>query len=123
MLCHFDASWRYVESLPFYMPLGSHCLQLCLAVRACIVPMKDHMVRFRHLQQGPSIALALPPTRPLARAAQTLALAFLQTIAARRLDAVVTVFRQLSLHLLDQRLLCRQLLLHNQNQLNQALLV
>jgi len=41
----------------------------------------------------------------------------------RRLAAVVNVFRQLILHLLDQRLLCRHLLLHNQNQLNQALLV
>jgi len=39
----------------------------------------------------------------------------------RRLAAVVTVFRQLILHPLDQRLLCRYLLLHNQNQLNQAL--
>ncbi len=41
----------------------------------------------------------------------------------RRLAAVVTVFRQLILHLLDKRLLCRHLLLHNQNQLNQAFLV
>lgn len=123
MLCHFNASWRYVEYLPFYMPLASHCLQLCLAMRACIVPMKDHIVRFRHLRQGPSLVPALPPTRPLSRAAQTLTLAFLQTIAARWLAAVVTVFRQLIQQMLDQRLLCRHLLLHNQNQINQALLV
>ena len=41
----------------------------------------------------------------------------------RRLAAVVTVLRQLILNLLDKRLLGRHLLLHNQNLLNQALLV
>ena len=34
MLCHFDAGGRNVEYLPFLMPLGSLCLQLCLAARA-----------------------------------------------------------------------------------------
>ena len=111
MLGHFDAGRRDVEYLPFLMPLGSHCLQLCLAVRAIRQPMHDDMVRFRHLHQGPSFVPALPPARPLARAAQTLALALLQTIAARWLAAVVTVFRHLILQLLDQHLLCRSLFL------------
>ena len=116
MLCHFNASWRYVEYLPSYMPLGSHCLQLCLAVWARIVPMKDDMVRFRHLHQGSSLASTLPPTRPLTRAAQTLAFAFLQTIAARWLAAIVTIFRQLTLQFLNQRLLRSHLLLQLLNQ-------
>ena len=34
MLCHFDAGGRNVEYLPFLMPLGGLCLQLCLAARA-----------------------------------------------------------------------------------------
>ncbi len=95
------------------------------------------MVRFRNLLQGASIVPALPTTRPLARAAQTHALAFLRTIAARRLAAVVTVFRKLILQLLDQfplhfhlllqllhQLLLRPILqLQNKNQLDQPLSV
>ena len=69
------------------------------------------MVRFRHLHQGSSLAPALPAARPLTRAAQTLAFAFLQTIAARWLAAIVTIFRQLTLQFLDQRLLRSRLLL------------
>ena len=62
------------------------------------------------------------PTRPLTTAAQTLSSAFLQTITAGRLGAVVTVSRQRILQFLDQHLLRSHLLLQNQNSLDQALL-
>ena len=61
--------------------------------------------RFRHLHQGASFVPPLSAARPLPSAAQTLAPTFLQTIAARRLATVVTVFRQLILQRLDQLLL------------------
>ena len=64
---------------------------------------------------------ALPTTRPLARFAQTLASAFLQTIAAGRLAAIVTVFRQLILQLLNQRLLRGYLFLQPSHLLTQRL--
>ena len=120
MLGHLDAGRRYVKYLPFLIPFDSLRLQLCLTTRAIRQPMNDDMVRFCHLHQGASFVPALPPTRPLARATQTLALAFLQTIAARRLAAVVTVFRQLILQLLDQRLVCGSLFLR---QLDHCLLL
>ena len=59
----------------------------------------------------------------LLKTMQTLSSASLQTIAAGRLAAIVTVFRQLILQFLDQLLLRSQLLLQNQNQLDQSLLV
>ena len=123
MLCHFDSGWWNVEYLPFLMPLDSLRLQLCLAVRAIRQPVHDDMVRFRHLHQGASFVPSLSTARPLPSATQTLALAFLQTIAARRLATVVTVFRQLILQRLDQLLLLSQLLLQDQDYTDQALLV
>ena len=69
------------------------------------------MVRFRHLHQGAPLVPTLPPTRLLASAAQTLSSALIQTIAAGRLAAIVTVFRQSILQFLDQHLLRSHLLL------------
>ena len=73
------------------------------------------MVRLRHLRQGSPFVTRLPPTRPLARLTQTLPSALLQAIAAGRLAAIVTVFRQLILQFLDHHLLRSQLLLQGLN--------
>ena len=121
MLCHFDAGRWYVEYLPFHMPLNSDIRQLCLALRTTRQHMHDDMLRLRHLQQGAPFVPALPTSRPLARFAQTLASAFLQTIAAGRLAAIVTVFRQLILQLLNQRLLGGYLFLQPSHLLTQRL--
>ena len=115
MLCHFDANRRYVEHLPFHLTHGSHRLQLCLALRATRQRMEDDMVRFLHLRQSLTFVTRLPPARSLARLTQTLAAALLQTVAARRLAAVATIFRQLILQFLDQHLLPSQLLLQGLN--------
>ncbi len=112
-----------IEYLPFHMPLNRYVGQLRLAVRATRQPMHDDMLRLRYLHQGAPFVPALSTTRPLARLAQTLAPFFLQTIAAGQLATVVTSFRQLILQLLDQLLLCCQLLLQKQNQLDQVLLL
>ncbi len=83
----------------------------------------DDMVRFSQLPQGASFVPPLSTARPLPKAAQTLAPAFLRTIAARWLATIVTVFRQLILQRLDQLLLRPKFLLQNQIQLDQALSV
>ena len=72
-------------------------------------------MRFRHLRQGLPFVTRLPPTRPLARLTQTLSSALLQAIAAGRLAAIVTVFRQLILQFLDHHLLRSHLLLQGLN--------
>ena len=111
MLGDFDAQRRYVEHLPFHLTHGNHRLQVCLAVRATRQRMADDMLRFRHLRQSLAFVTRLPPARALARLTQTLASALLQTVAARRLAAIVTVFRLLILQCLDQHLLRSHLLL------------
>ena len=121
MLCHFDAGRWYVEYLPFHMTLNSDIRQLCLALWATRQPMHDDMLRLRHLHQGAPFVPALPTSRPLAGLTQTLASAFLQTIAAGRLAAIVTVFRQLVLQLLDQLLLGSYLFLQPSHLLTQGL--
>ena len=116
MFRDFDAQRRNVEHLPFHLTHGSHRRQIRLAVRATLERMADDMLRLRHLRQGLAFVTRLPPARPHARLAQTLASALAQSVAAGRLAAIVTVFRQLIPQFLDQHLLHSQLLLQGQVQ-------
>ena len=87
------------------MTLNSDIRQLCLALWATRQPMHDDMLLAPPPASKVRLCARVAHLAALAGLTQTLASAFLQTIAAGRLAAIVTVFRQLVLQLLDQLLL------------------